>query len=118
MYDEMLTSVHQIAQDDEGFDLASIRSSMDLESNPDLTKPTPPSSDSNAAPPPYGAGGSNNRDASPLPAPIPQKPAPIPRESLDGETIFAVGEGGDSDDESDDGRGSGERARLTGAKPE
>lgn len=91
---------------------------MDLDSDLEGgAKHTPSSSD---APPAYDAprgggnssGGNPNRDASPLPAPIPQKPAPIPRESLDGETIFAVGEGGDSDDESSDG----ERARLTGRR--
>lgn len=65
------------------------------------------------APPPYdapraGLGSSANRDASPLPAPIPTKPTPLPRESLDGETIFAV-EG--SDDEDDE---IGESKRLTG----
>ena len=49
------------------------------------------------------ARGSSLRDASPLPAPVPTKPAYIPRESLDGETIFAVGEEDKlTDDEDDD----------------
>jgi len=38
------------------------------------------------------AAGNVNRDVSPLPAPTPQKPIARPRESLDGDTIFAVGE--------------------------
>lgn len=83
----------------------------DLEAGDATVKRTTSSSDAPPAydGPPGGGSSAANRDASPLPAPIPQKPAPIPRESLDGETIFAVGEGGDSDDESEDG----ERAGLT-----
>jgi hypothetical protein len=39
----------------------------------------------------------------------------MPRESLDGETIFAVGEDGDKwSDEGESPRNSGERKRLTG----
>ncbi|GMF77897.1 unnamed protein product [Aspergillus oryzae] len=55
------------------------------------------------------------RDLSPVP-PKPVPAAPRQRESLDGETIFAVGEDGDkwSDDEDDLSRDSGERKRLTG----
>jgi hypothetical protein len=73
-------------------------------------------------PPPYdnpngGASSSNpRRDASPLPAPVPTKPAGLPRESLDGETIFAVGEEdkmSDFDDD-DDEEDEGERKRLAG----
>ena len=57
-------------------------------------------------PPAYDAprGSSANRDVSPLPAPTPKKPTPLPRASLDGETIFALGEG-DDDDSDDDGEG-------------
>ena len=50
---------------------------------------------------------------------IPQKPTPMappmnPRESLDGETIFAVGEDGDRwSDEDESPRNSSERKRLT-----
>jgi len=81
----------------------------DIEAGNGASK-TPSSSD---APPAYDAprdgGSSARRDASPLPAPVPQKPAPIPRESLDGDTMFAVD---DSDDESED-----ERQRLTSGKP-
>jgi hypothetical protein len=55
------------------------------------------------------------RDASPLPAPQPTKPATpmLGRDSLEGETIFAVGdEGGFTDDEESDDEGR----RLTGKK--
>jgi hypothetical protein len=52
------------------------------------------------------------RGLSPNPPP---KPSARPRESLDGETIFAVGEDGDKwSDEDDSPRNSGERKRLTG----
>lgn len=70
-------------------------------------------------PPPYDAPRSSNfnarRDASPLPAPQPTKPTPLPRESLDGETIFAVGEEdklSDFDDDEDDE----DRKHLTAGK--
>jgi len=82
------------------------------------------------------------RDVSPLPAPQAQKPIVPPRESLDGDTIFAVGEDDkwsseesgdeeesedeeDDSDDSDDSDESGpsnskakdsERSRLTGRK--
>lgn len=55
-----------------------------------------------------------NRDVSPLPAPVPQKPMPMPRESLDGETIFALGEEDRDSDVSDDE--GGERQGLTSRK--
>ena len=82
------------------------------------------------------------RDASPLPAPQAQKHIVPPRESLDGDTIFAVGEDDkwsseesdeeededdDDDDDSDDdedesgpsgAKGANERSRLTGKKDE
>ncbi|KAG9887713.1 hypothetical protein KCU94_g16563, partial [Aureobasidium melanogenum] len=100
-----------IAQDDEGFEIASMRSSLDFD-DPDLE----------GAPPAYDAPRNNassstaNRDASPLPAPKPTRPASLPRESLDGETIFAVG--GEDDDEErwseDDSENEGKR--LTGSK--
>ncbi|KAF2225888.1 lung seven transmembrane receptor-domain-containing protein [Elsinoe ampelina] len=105
----------EIAQDDEGFEIASVRDSLDFE-NDDLEggngKPSgaPPAYD---APRPQG-GGSANRGVSPLPAPTPQKPVQsLPRESLDGDTIFAVGDELDkSDDEDSDDEGN----RLTGRK--
>lgn len=66
-------------------------------------------------PPPYDAprgGSSAARDASPLPAPTPIKPTPLPRESLDGETIFAVGDEDRLTDDEDDE--IGESKRLNG----
>ena len=95
----------QIAQDDDGFEIASIRDSMDLDSDLEANgvKATP------AYDPPRS---SINRDVSPLPAPIPQKPMPMPRESMDDETIFALG---DEDRDSDDSDAE-ERRGLTGGK--
>jgi hypothetical protein len=57
----------------------------------------------------------DHRAVSPLPAPKPTRPASVPRASLDGETIFAVGEdeGKWSEDESD----AEEREGLVGKRP-
>jgi len=106
----------EIAQDDDGFEIASIRDSMDID-DADLEgargKHQPPPYDNPTA----GASSSNaRRDASPLPAPVPTKPAGLPRESLDGETIFAVGDEdkmSDFDDD-DDEEDEDERKRLAG----
>jgi hypothetical protein len=85
----------------------------DLEAAPNGNMKAPSTSD---APPAYDPPrGSINRDASPLPAPIPQKPMPMPRESLDGETIFALGEEKDSD-LSDDDDDDEERRGLTSSR--
>ncbi|KAK5119107.1 hypothetical protein LTR62_000318 [Meristemomyces frigidus] len=122
----------EIAQDDDGFEIASIRSSFDL----DLEDPT---SDS------FAAGGAKSprydpvrgqhqpqqqtqmqrereremgRDTSPLPAPVPRRTSTLHRRSLEGETMFALEEEeeeGGSEDE--DGReGDEEGKRLTGGK--
>lgn len=96
----------EIAQDDEGFEIASVRDSLDFE-NDDLEGGKPNGEV------PYDAprGSSALRGTSPLPAPTPQKPitSNLSRDSLDGDTIFAVGEEMDkSDDESED-----EHGRLT-----
>ncbi|OAL05506.1 hypothetical protein IQ06DRAFT_212669 [Phaeosphaeriaceae sp. SRC1lsM3a] len=104
----------EIAQDDEGFEIASLRDSLDEEEGSDH----PPSYD------PAPRHQNINRDVSPLPAPKPQKPIVPPRESLDGDTIFAVGEDdkwSDDDDDDDMGPaspkgGDNEYSRLTGRK--
>lgn len=90
----------QLAQDDDGFEIRSFGSALDEEDA--LAAP-----EANAQP-------EQGRDLSPVP-PKPVPTAPRQRESLDGETIFAVGEDGDkwSDDEEESQRNSGERERLT-----
>lgn len=113
----------QIAQDDEGFDLASVRSSLDFDADDleGIPSTDPPAYDAprNTKRSPDAGGDTssssyNNRDASPLPAPTPKKLATLPRESLDGETIFAVG--GEDDRWSDDSGDEEERKGLTGRK--
>ncbi|KAL3253006.1 hypothetical protein ABHI18_009768 [Aspergillus niger] len=91
----------EIAQDDDGFEIRSFGSALDEEDA--FGGPEEPS------------GSEQRRDLSPVP-PKPVPAAPRQRESLDGETIFAVGEDGDkwSDDEDESPRNSGERERLTG----
>lgn len=96
-----------------------MRSSMDLD-DADLEnnggKNQPPPYD---PAPRHGAGSSRTanpmRDNSPLPAPQPTKPtaAMLGRDSMEGETIFALGdEGGFTDDEESEDEGR----RLTGKK--
>jgi hypothetical protein len=110
----------EIAQDDEGFEIGSVRDSLDSEDLEvgDRNKATPPGSDES----PVRVGASTfhrlntnerHRDESPLPAPIPKKPASLPRESLDGDTIFAVG---DEDKWRDDEGDGEERQGLVGKK--
>lgn len=101
----------EIAQDDEGFEIASMRDSLDEEEGGEGLQPSydpaPRSQNSHA------------RDASPLPAPQPQKPIVPPRESLDGDTIFAVGEDdkwSDSDEPDSPLESSSEHQKLTGRK--
>ncbi|KAK2754569.1 hypothetical protein FQN54_006970 [Arachnomyces sp. PD_36] len=87
----------ELAQDDDGFEIRSFGSSFDEERMSTDERPT----------------NSAARELSPVP-PKPVGTAPAHRESLDGETIFAVGEDGDrwsDDDESP--RSSGEKKRLT-----
>ncbi|KAI9890735.1 MAG: hypothetical protein M1814_003665 [Vezdaea aestivalis] len=93
----------EIAQDDE-FEFASVRNSLDEESGSGGHTPLPQG----------GASAPNGAAAS-------QYKAPKPRESLEAEeTIFAVGEEeGDADRWSEDGdspRDSSEKKRLTGGK--
>lgn len=97
----------EIAQDDEGFDMGSFGGSLDEE---DARSPTRDEMNG-------GVGGEsrNKGELSPVPPkPVSEGGARGQRTSLDGETIFAVGEDGDrwSDDESP--RNSGEKQKLTG----
>jgi len=98
----------QIAQDDEGFEIASLNDSLDEEEGERAYDPGVRQQHRSAS-----------RDVSPLPAPKPQKPIIPPRESLDGDTIFAVGEDDKwSDDDDDDdvepsSPADDERQRLT-----
>ncbi|MCJ1299680.1 hypothetical protein MMC08_002473 [Hypocenomyce scalaris] len=93
----------ELAQDDEGFEIASFGGSLDEEdgdarSPPELRTPN----------------GGANRPLSPVP-PKPANENQHPRQSLDGETMFAVGDDADkwSDDE-ESPRDSMERQNLTG----
>jgi hypothetical protein len=98
----------QIAQDDDGFEIASIRDSFDI----DLEDPASAGGLNGSKPPPYDAPSQNfRRDASPLPAPVPQKPSPLQRRSLEADTMFAL----DDEDRSDDDDFE-EGKRLTGGK--
>lgn len=91
----------ELAQDDDGFEIRSFGSALDEEDVLADTEGQHPSE--------------QRRDLSPVP-PKPVPSAPRQRESLDGETIFAVGEDGDkwTDDEDESPRNSGEHQRLTG----
>lgn len=99
----MTLTRQQLAQDDEGFEIASFGGSLDEE-------------DGDASSPPE-LGAPNGGATRPL-SPVPPKPVnenQHPRQSLDGETMFAVGDDADkwSDDE-DSPRHSMERQKLTG----
>ncbi|KAL6721791.1 Membrane protein ptm1 [Lecanora helva] len=87
----------EIAQDDEGFEIASFGGSLDEE---DARSPDPMHD-------------SANGQLSPVP-PKPMNDNHPPRQSLDGETIFAVGEDADKWSEDDSPRNSAEKTRLTG----
>ncbi|KAK4546261.1 hypothetical protein LTR36_001938 [Oleoguttula mirabilis] len=121
----------EIAQDDDGFEIASLgRDSFDI----DLEDPEADADNhgnggggggygngglyGGSKPPAYDAPRDHRRDASPLPAPVPTKPTPLPRESLDGETIFALGDemDRDSDDGEEEEEDVGERKGLTGRR--
>nr|POF18635.1 membrane protein ptm1 [Quercus suber] len=101
----------EIAQEDDGFEIASLgRDSFDEDLEGIPASKAPPAYD---APRTNGGPTTNaTRDASPLPAPVPTKPATLPRESLEGETIFAVGE--DRFDDSDEDGDEDERKRMIG----
>lgn len=105
--------MYQIAQDDDGFEIASMRDSLDIEDDLEAT-PSNNKLRPDGGPPAYDApAGSINRDASPLPAPVPQRPLNVARASLERETIFAVGEEDRDSDVSDDDE---ERQGLTDRK--
>ncbi|KAL8829524.1 MAG: hypothetical protein Q9170_006126 [Blastenia crenularia] len=102
----------EIAQDDDGgFDMGSFGGSLDEE---DARSPTREEMMN-------GAGGGRSKGEL---SPVPPKPVSEgaggrgQRTSLDGETIFAVGEDGErsSEDEFESPRASGERQKLTGKK--
>ena len=94
----LLTSL-QLAQDDEGFEIASFGGSLDEE---DARSPD--------------AMGNGDGALSPMP-PKPMNDNRHQRQSLDGETIFAVGEEGDKwSDDDESPRNSAENRRLTGKK--
>ncbi|KAF4294025.1 hypothetical protein CNMCM8686_004576 [Aspergillus fumigatus] len=93
----------ELAQDDDGFEIRSLNSGLD---------------DEEAFGGPEGNSASaTRRELSPVP-PKPVPSAPRQRDSLDGETIFAVGEDGDkwSEDEDESPRNTSERQRLTAHK--
>ncbi|KAK3111137.1 Membrane protein ptm1 [Teratosphaeriaceae sp. CCFEE 6253] len=123
----------EIAQDDtdDGFEIASLNDdadSLDIDlEDPEAGKRAHPAH----LPPGYDAPdySSQNaqrdrdrdlrRDASPLPAPIPTKPSPLQRKSLEADTMFALEdeEGRDSGEWGSERRSGeeGEGERLTGA---
>jgi len=96
----------ELSQEDDGFEIRSMADSFDDEEEGQAQGERTPMPNS-------GTG----RGVSPEPAKSGYTRAPpaAPRESLDGETIFAVGEDGDRWSEDDDSpRNSGEGKRLTG----
>ncbi|KAI4258614.1 MAG: hypothetical protein LQ352_001149 [Teloschistes flavicans] len=114
----------EIAQDDEGFEIASFGESADEE---DARSPTREEIRNAGASGAAGAGAGRGGDVRGKEAelsPVPPKPVSEAgasgrgqRSSLDGETIFAVGEEGERWSEDDESpRDSGERQKLTGKK--
>lgn len=91
---------NQIAQDDEGFEIASFGGSLDEEDARTPGSSTPKARNGHLSPVPPKPVNENNQ----------------PRPSLDGETIFAVGEDADKwSDDDESPRNSGERQNLTGS---
>lgn len=94
----------QLAQDDEGFEIADFGaedSGDDEEEGRGGDRTQPGQEGPRYDPPSKPATKSNfTRD--------------IPRESLDGETMFAVGEDGERWSEDEDGHGDGEGKKLVG----
>lgn len=93
----------QIAQEDDGFEIASVRDSLDdLDAEELGSRPSDMRHGSFTAPNGANKNRSPPRHDSPLPAPQPQRLARPPRESMEGETLFAVGEDDDKFSESED----------------
>ena len=104
----------EINQDDEGFEIASVRDSLDDMDEEEVRAAGEDGGWGKQGPPATKLGQSNGHAEEPLPAPTPQRPPGVMRPSaddLDGETIFAVGE--DAASESGD---EGERQGLTKAR--
>jgi len=87
---------------------------IDLEDPEAMGGNKPPAYDGHSYGNPNQAERDFRRDASPLPAPIPTKPSPLQRRSLEADTMFALEDERDSDDfGSMDGE---EGKRLTGRR--
>ena len=87
----------EINQDDEGFEIASVRDSLDDMDEDEAREQTLDDGGwGKQGPPVNKIGGSNGHADEPLPAPVPQRPSGVmsrrSADDLDGETIFAVGE--------------------------
>ncbi|KZF26673.1 putative integral membrane protein [Xylona heveae TC161] len=106
----------EIAQDDDGFEIASIGGSLDEEAggHTPLSNPTPPGESTETSPPAYHEREPTYESGASVSAKE-HSQAQASRDSFDGETIFAVGEDADRwSDEDESPRDSSERKRLTG----
>lgn len=94
----------EIAQDDDGnFEIADIGNPDDSDDE-EAQVGTKPTSSSVPALAPRGNGQASGTTAgAPVPMPAAQPSRSVPRDSLDGETIFAVGEDGDKFSDDEDG---------------
>lgn len=116
----------EIAQDDEGFEIASFGESGDEEDARSPTREDIRNAGANAATTTTTQRAQGARGKETELSPVPPKPVSEggtasmrgQRSSLDGETIFAVGEEGErwSEDDDESPRNSGERQKLTGKK--
>ena len=105
----------QLAQDDDGFEIRSIADSLsddEEQARKDIDRSVPPSGGASTSladaisTEPNRPQASNSLPQNTSKAPQPPPQSTRPRESLDGETIFAVGDDGiewsEGEDESDD----------------
>lgn len=103
----------ELAQDDDGFEIRSLADSLDEDEDPE----NPPAYDPErrTAPRTFAK---RAQDSSPEASLNRSAAPPQPRESLDGETIFAVGEGDDDkwSEADDSGSEEGEGKKLTGER--